>query len=83
MAIRFANKKRKDYLSTLAPNSAEVARNNGVVLVGHTPGSSNQAGSGIIVGRAGNTSMYGKTPKSVLATEKRNLNAFGNVKFPT
>lgn len=80
MAIRFANKRRQDYLNQVAENSAEVARNNGVVLVGMYPDDSSGI-SGRIVGRAGSAHIYGKTPSSVLSQEVRNLDQFGNVKF--
>jgi hypothetical protein len=37
--------------------------------------------SGVIISSAGCASIYGKTPSSVLATEERNTNQFGNVIF--
>jgi hypothetical protein len=37
--------------------------------------------SGVIIGKPGSIYIYGKTPSTVLGTERRNLDAFGNVIF--
>lgn len=79
--IRFANKRQREMTNQFADNSAEAARINGTVLILQQPAGGSSR-SGIVTSTAGRYFIYGKTSKAVLATERRNLDAFGNVIFP-
>lgn len=78
--IRFANKRQREMMNVVTETSAQAARVNGVVLILQEP-IGGKSFSGIAMSPAGGRHIYGKTSRVVVATERRNLDKFGNVKF--
>lgn len=78
--MRFANRRPWELNSHIASNTAQAGRMNGVVVTRQRPADS-MISSGVVVAKHCSMHIYGKTPSSVLATEGRNTNVFGQVIF--